>query len=199
VITRASPCDGDVAVGDLVQYYYCPRKVYFLRVLGVTVPPRSKMRLGKSEHEKEYKRVKERTTVYGFDPHEVERVSHNVYVEHECGLYGQIDTVVVLRSGDVVPVEVKYSDQTVIFQNWRKQVVAYALLLRTVFGPRVKYGLIYFPRKKNGLTIAITHDDVAGVLNDVKRLRQLLASERLPRGAREAKCHYCEVAKFCVK
>jgi CRISPR-associated protein Cas4 len=157
------------------------------------------MRLGKSEHEKEHKRVKERVTVYGFDPHEVERVSHNVYAEHECGLYGQIDTVVVLRSGNAVPVEVKYSDQMTIFRNWRKQVTAYALLLQTVFGPRVKYGLIYFPRKKTRCTVAITHDDVMEVLNDVKRLRRLLESEHLPRGAREAKCHYCEVAKLCVK
>jgi CRISPR-associated exonuclease Cas4 len=156
------------------------------------------MRLGTEEHEREHKRAKERRTVYGFAPEDVAHVLHNVYVETECGLYGQIDTLVTLTSGDIVPVEVKYSDRAAVSRQWKKQLVAYALLLRSL-GHHVTCGLIYLPKSKKLVKVEILQEDLNEILSDVKRIRSLLRGERMPRGVREDKCVYCEVRKFCIK
>jgi len=197
-ITKDSGCAGEVSVSDLVQYYYCPRKVYFLRIAGLQVPPRPKMRLGTEEHDREHKRTRERRTIYGFHPHDVERVAHNVYVETDSGLYGQIDTIVTLTNGDAVPVEVKYSDRTAVFRQWKKQIAAYVFLLHSL-GRRAAFGLIYLPKQKQIQQVAVDQEDLDEIYKDVEKVRRLLKEERMPRGVGEEKCAYCEVRKFCVK
>ena len=186
----------DVSVSDLVQYYYCPRKVYFSKVLGLPTVHKRKMEFGKEEHQKEHRRSKERKSVYGFDRKDVEAVYHKLYVEYEeIGLFGQIDTVLELKDGSLVPVEVKYSNFVTVFKNWKKQLVAYALLLEKRFGKEVKKGVLYFPKQRKKLIVYITAEDKKFVMKDIKEIRKLVKSEKMPRG--RDRCGYCEMRKFC--
>jgi CRISPR-associated exonuclease Cas4 len=188
--------ESDVSVSDLVQYAYCPRKVYFSKVLGLGVVSRRKMDFGKKEHEREHRRSKERKMVYGFDRKDVKKVIHSVYVEHEeIGLYGQVDTVLEFEDGSLVPVEVKYSDFATVFKNWRKQLVAYGLLLEEKFGKKVEKGVLYFPKQKERIDVDITIEDKEFLIRDIERIRSLVRSEKMPRGRN--RCGYCEMRKFC--
>jgi CRISPR-associated exonuclease Cas4 len=87
---NASTYVGDVlSVFDLVQYTYCPRKVYFLKVLGVPARIRRKMEYGKAVQEREKRRLRERKDVYGFKREEVEEILHNLAVENlKVGIRG---------------------------------------------------------------------------------------------------------------
>ena len=119
-----------------------------------------------------------------------------MHVEHEkIGLFGQIDTVLELENGSLVPVEVKYSDFAAVFKNWKKQLVAYALLLKRKFGKEVKKGVLYFPKQKKKLIVHITAEDKKFVLRDIEKIRKLIRSEKMPRG--RDRCEYCEMKKFC--
>lgn len=188
--------EADISVWDLAQYLYCPRKVYFYKTLGLPVVSRRKMVYGKEEHEREHRRVKERQFFYGFDKDEVQTVYHDLYLEDEdTGLYGQIDTVVELTNGEMFPVEVKYSDFDQIFENWKKQLLAYALLLEKRFGKTVRRGLFYFPKQRIRRMVEFSAEDRQSVLRDVVKIRQLVASERMPR-ARD-RCGYCEMTRMC--
>lgn len=160
--------------------------------------PRKKMDKGKEEHERERRRVKERQNIYGFEPSEVREVMHDVPVEYkEIGLHGQIDTVVILSSGEVFPVDVKYSDFGAVRRNWKKQLVGYSILLERHFNRRVDCGILYFPSQKRSIRVPISPEDKESLLKDVQRIRGLLKSEAMPRGARKEMCRYCEVAKYC--
>lgn len=71
--------EGDwIQVSDITQFFYCPRKVYFRRTLGIGVEPRAKMELGKEEHE----RAGRRQSVYGIEWECVEKLDHDVMVEN---------------------------------------------------------------------------------------------------------------------
>jgi len=53
---KASGLDGNkqvINVWDILQYYYCPRKVYFLKVLGVPPIYKWEIKEGEEEHKKE--------------------------------------------------------------------------------------------------------------------------------------------------
>jgi len=39
-----------LAVSDITQYFYCPRKVYFMRTPGIKIKAKPKMDMGKEEH-----------------------------------------------------------------------------------------------------------------------------------------------------
>ncbi|MDI6903700.1 MAG: CRISPR-associated protein Cas4 [Methanocellales archaeon] len=186
-------------VFDLSQYYYCPRKVYFLTVMGVPATPRKKMSYGKKEQEKERKRVTERKDVFGIPRDEVEEVLHKVYVEdRKIGLIGQVDTVLKLKNGTILPVDVKYTNFVRVYRNWKKQLTAYALLLSSEFGCDVNEGILYFPKQKEHVRVDISKEDKDFVLMDLEKLRGLMASEHIPRKTDEKKCRYCEVARYCV-
>jgi len=198
---RGSTSDGDsITVSDIAQYFYCPRKVYFLKTLGVPVVARAKMEYGKEVHERERRRMLERKRIYGFDREEVEEVLQGLQIEDpEVGLRGKLDVVLKLRTGEFIPVDTKYTDEVVVQRQYRKQLHAYALLLDYKFKTRVVRGIIYFSKQREVRVIEITEEDKAALRRDIERIKRLIDSEAMPRAVSRDKCKYCEVEKYCVR
>jgi CRISPR-associated exonuclease Cas4 len=195
---RDSGSAGEISVWEVYQYFYCPRKLYFIRKLGIYPPERKKMELGSGQHEREPGRTRRRTTVYGFSIEEVGRVLHDIPLEdRELGLFGRADTVVELKSGELIPVDVKYSDVGFVTRAWKKQMVAYAVLLERVFGKRIDRGTIFLLPSRRVLWVRLTAEEKGELPRDLERMRKVIDSDALPRGANRERCGYCEVAKFC--
>jgi CRISPR-associated exonuclease Cas4 len=197
---RDSTYAGDgLTVTDIVQYYYCPRKVYFLRVMDVPAGVRRKMEYGDKVHELEKRRMLERKGFYGFDKEEVTEVIQDLQVEsRRLGLRGKLDVVLRLRDGELVPVETKYTDFASLQRHYLKQLYAYALLLEEWGGVPVKKGLIYFAQQKKSIAVEIAPEDKESILRDMKIIEQMLLSEEPPRAVSPEKCSYCEVKKYCI-
>ncbi|MDI6718583.1 MAG: CRISPR-associated protein Cas4 [Methanomicrobiales archaeon] len=188
-----------IQVSDITQYFYCPRKVYFLKTLGIRPPEKPKMEQGKAEHEREYRRLKERVSTYGFPDCDIEMVMHRVSIESETlRLHGVVDTVIVLRTGEYLPVEVKYSSYFGIQRNRKKQLVAYALLLEERFGTIVRRGILYLSTDRKMQMVDITLEDKSFLKRDIAMIRDLIRSERMPEVKKDGRCNYCEMSKFCV-
>jgi CRISPR-associated exonuclease Cas4 len=197
---RDSGSAGEVSVWEVYQYFYCPRKLYFIRKLGIYPPERKKMELGSGQHKREPDRTRRRKTVYGFPIEEVGRVLHDIPLEDkELGLFGRADTVVELRSGELVPVDVKYSDVGFVTRAWKKQMVAYAVLLERALGRRIDRGVIFLLPSRRVLRIGLTAEEKRELPKDLERMRKVVYSDSLPPKASRERCGYCEVAKFCGK
>ncbi|MEM3420702.1 MAG: CRISPR-associated protein Cas4 [Candidatus Hadarchaeum sp.] len=195
---RDSGRDGDISAWEVFQYFYCQRKLYFIRKLSIYPPERKKMVAGSEDHFLEQKRVKRRKTIYGFPGEEVEGILKDIVMESErLGLYGRADTVVKLKNGEMVPVETKHSSLKTVTLPWRKQLVAYALLLDEKFGTQVKRGLIYLLPARLIIEVGITGDDKLALIRDLDRMRKLIDSDTVPQKVNIDKCGYCEVMKFC--
>lgn len=189
---------GEISVWEVYQYFYCPRKLYFIRKLGLYPPEKRKMRLSEEHHRKEPERIKRRHALYGFSEKEVEEVLHDLLLEDpELGLYGKADTVVRLKSGEVVPVDVKYSGLPYVSRAWRKQMVAYTVLLERILGVRIRRCMIYLLPLRRIFWINILPEDREALRKDLKKMRKIITSDQIPRPASPEHCGYCEVAKFC--
>jgi len=129
-----------LTVSDLVQYHYCPRKVYFLKVMGVPTVQRK----------------------------------------------------------TIIPIEIKYSDFVAAYRGRKKQLTAYAMLLESKYGKKVRKGILYFPEQNEQIEVEISEEDKKYVLRDLEKIRAMIKSERMPGKVEESKCKYCEVAKYCV-
>ncbi|MCQ5375309.1 MAG: CRISPR-associated protein Cas4 [Methanomassiliicoccales archaeon] len=188
-----------IQVSDITQYFYCPRKIYFLRVLGVSVPSKPKMEMAKEEHEKEHQRVVERKEIYGFPREEVKEVLHSVAIEaSEYHLYGVIDTVLILTSGEIIPVDIKYSRFEEKKRNWTKQLVAYSLLLESKMKVKVTRAALFFPESKKRIIIEISSEDKKALLKDIDTIMSIIINEVLPNVSKDKKCSYCEMNRFCT-
>ncbi|MGF3499557.1 MAG: CRISPR-associated protein Cas4 [Candidatus Methanosuratincola sp.] len=193
------PVQPMVSVSDVVQYFYCPRKVYYLKVLGVPFKVRRKMEVGREEDERAEDRLYGRKTVYGLDRAEVDEVLHNLYIEDsDLGLAGQVDTVLRLRGGEQIPVDSKYTEEVAVHRHYRKQLVAYSVLLERRFGTVVSRGILYFTKQREPVEVGISAEDKAALLKDLEAIRRVLEGESIPRKVSERKCGYCEVARYCV-
>ncbi|MEN3058955.1 MAG: CRISPR-associated protein Cas4 [Candidatus Methanosuratincola petrocarbonis] len=188
-----------VMVADIAQYFYCPRKIYYLKVLGVPFRVRRKMELGNEEDEKEEVRLEERIAIYDFDRSSVKEIIHDLYLEDaKLGLAGQVDVVIRLDTGEYIPVDSKYTDQVEVQRNYRKQLVAYALLIEGAFHTKVRRGIIYFTKQKKPVVVPLLEEDKSSLQKDLESIRRILTGESIPRKVSESKCGYCEVARFCV-
>jgi len=116
----------------------------------------------------------------------------------KLNVYGIIDTTVILKTGEIVPVDVKYSNATSVRINWRKQLIAYSLLLESHFNTTIKRGIIYLPQQRKQLQIDVTKDLKEVVKLDIKKIEGLIESEKMPNVVKGNQCNYCEMKKFCV-
>ncbi|MBM5805556.1 MAG: CRISPR-associated protein Cas4 [Candidatus Verstraetearchaeota archaeon] len=199
---RHSTCAGEdvtVTVFDIAQYFYCPRKVYYLRVLGAPTKPRKKMEVGREEQSREEERLTERKTIYGFEREKVKEVVYRPYLEApDIGLAGQLDVLLKMEDGELIPVDSKYTEGIGVPRQYRKQIVAYVVLLDHAFGIKTKRGIIYFPQQKEAVEVTVTEEDKHSMSRDIQRIRQILLKEVIPRKVADEKCGYCEVRRYCV-
>nr|MDO8134015.1 CRISPR-associated protein Cas4 [Candidatus Njordarchaeum guaymaensis] len=197
---KGSTSDGDsITVFDIVQYYYCPRKVYFLRVLGVPVVVRRKMEYGREVHDRERRRMTERNRIYGFRKDLVEEVLQRLRIEApEIGLNGQVDVALKLKTGEFLPVDTKYTDEVEVQRQYRKQLHAYALLLDHRFNTNVTRGIVYFAKQHRLRLVKISGEDKKSLLREINIIRETMSSEVIPQKVSHEKCGYCEVKKYCV-
>jgi len=194
-----STLDGDyLNASDLTQYYYCKRKVYFLKVAGVQAITRRKMILGKEEQARESKRFLERKDLFCIPREDVlEVVPRKFLSSQRLRLKGTIDVLLLLRDGSVAPVEIKYTDDAEVNLSRKKQLFAYMLLCEQALGQECSFGILYFPAQNRSVRLTATEGDKAAVIRDLEQIREMFKTESLPRRAPEWKCNYCEVKRYC--
>jgi CRISPR-associated exonuclease Cas4 len=198
---KASGYDGKIIINvyEIVQYYYCPRKIYFLRTLGIPMLRMRKMIKGQEEHQKEIKRIKERETIFNYSRDEVKAIYYKLSLEdNDLGLTGQIDAVIELKNNKILPVEIKYSEYMDAFRSRKKQLIAYAILLEKKFNRIIDEGILYFPDQNKQITLPISYEEKKHLIKDIEKIRSLILSERLPLKSNTERCKYCEVAKYCA-
>ena len=197
---RASGSAGEFSVWELFTFIYCPREFYLYRKLGIRPPPMRKMVLSKEEHEREEGRAGRREKVYGIPASDVAEILHDIVVEDpELGLHGRVDTVLRLRSGELLPVEVKYSDLDLPPRAWRKQMVAYAALLERRLGVRIERGIFYVLPRKRVIWVRIQPEEKRELRRDVERMRRVAESDSIPAAVDASRCRYCEMMKYCKR
>ncbi|MGQ9468988.1 MAG: CRISPR-associated protein Cas4 [Nitrososphaerales archaeon] len=198
---KASGYDGKIVIDvwEIVQYYYCPRKIYFLRTLSIPVLKKRKMIKGQEEHLKEIKRIKERKTIFNYSQEDVKAIYYKLSLEdNDLGLAGQIDAVIELKNNKILPVEIKYSEYMDAFRGRKKQLTAYAILLEKKFNRIVDEGILYFPNQNKQITLPISFEDKKHLIEDLEKIRRLILNESLPVKSNSERCNYCEVAKYCM-
>ncbi len=188
--TEASGRGGDmIEVSDIVQYLYCPRKLYFIKVMGLRIT-RPKMNAGKEVHENVARSIARRK-MEG-------EILENVYLESQrYGMKGCVDAI-IKRGEEYIPMDIKFSRFKSLFYQWKMQLVAYAVLVEENFGCSVKKAYIYLAEGKDWIEVEITPEDKEALTKIIQKVREIIREEKYPKTRKSKKCNYCEAARFCV-
>jgi len=171
---------------ELRQYMYCPRVIYYRRVLHLKPPPTVKMEHGAKLHSRKPKAGRGEKYL-------------SLHLEsRRLGLAAKLD-VMEYESGKIAPVEVKTGRQPRHKVNGHiLQAVAQAMLLEEAFQRPVEEAFILYKATGRRAKIKVTPELKRKVLETLAEMRKMLGEELIPEPpAERARCRDCEYRKLC--
>ncbi|MEM1553230.1 MAG: CRISPR-associated protein Cas4 [Candidatus Bathyarchaeia archaeon] len=181
------------------QYYFCPRIIYFLGVLGYNERLTESISEGKDFHSSEEHRAKRRKSVAGERKEPAKSVWSKLAVASEkLGLYGVIDEVYETENGLVV-IENKYMKASKKpFPGHIYQAAAYAMLAEEKIHKVARKIVIKYLRDNKTFEIPLTENLRKHVIWIISRIKSIIEKEKLPRG-NPKRCRNCGFTKICGK
>ncbi len=188
----------NLTVSDLRQYEYCPRKVYFTHCLGFSRGKHItyKMQEGTLEHLR-VRDLEERRTLKSYGLVEGERLFEVKFYSDKLKLTGLLD-MVLLSSGEAIPVEYKNSLAGRVGEDHKLQLCAYALLIEERWQVPVKRAFVHFIQLKRSVRVKLDTALRAKTLQRLEDIGKMVTGETMPDATPvRARCTDCEMRNFC--
>jgi CRISPR-associated exonuclease Cas4 len=191
-----------ITVSDVVEYMYCPRFVYFERVLGIPQheEKREKVIIGRNIHE-----LKENINK-GYIRKSINAKSKYIGVYLSSKKYrivGIVDEVVELEDGSYSPLDYKFAEyKDRVFKTHKYQSVLYGLLIKDNFDVEVKRGYVVYVRSGNMVKeIKFNKKDFDDAIAFVNLIFDIIENEEFPDGIKvnKRKCLDCCYKNICCK
>jgi CRISPR-associated exonuclease Cas4 len=184
-----------VSVGDLKQYVYCPRIVYFTRVVPLRPPSTYLMERGRRLQE-EFERLEPRRALGRYGLAEAERHFEVRLRDENLCLTGVAD-LVLEAAGEVAVVEFKATARE-LAENQKVQLGAYALLAEKQFRKPCPRGFVLLADRQELEEVEISPDLRSATLAAIEGVNRLFTEVVLPPPTPvRARCTLCEFRNFC--
>ena len=179
-----------VTAGEIRQYAYCPRKIYYYRVMGLKRVASTKMQYGRGVHKELSRRRNAGTT---------ENRYHDVFVyDDDLGIIGYIDEIrwfgdepklVEYKTGDAPEVGTRYPDLL--------QLAALCMMAEEVYGIQIERAIVHYLKTNEKREIHIGIRERLKVLEIVEKIRKMLETEEFPEVQKGPQCRDCEFLRRC--
>ena len=181
------------------EYYYCPRVIYFERVLGIRITTEHLER-GRELHNIIWAK-KKKHFVRG-DTEEIYQSGVELF-DKELGLIGKIDFIKIIKyRGKIIeamPIEIKLGSKKILERHHKMQLVAYALLIRRVLGYPVRKVAVYYPDTKTYIEEEIREEEIEEAIKAIDKIREIIRKGEIPEPTEiEEKCQACQYFNFCM-
>ncbi|MDM7934639.1 MAG: CRISPR-associated protein Cas4 [Methanothrix sp.] len=190
-----------ITVGDVKQYLYCPKIIYFDHVLHVPKPQDIKLEAGRERHQEIAGKERRRKGAVLYDP-ELDQATKLFRVELESkrlGLRGVLDCLIRTES-ELIPVDYKLGSSSAgqAHLNHKYQLAAYALLVEECFSTTVRRGYVHYSRDRVNARIDMTDEIRMRTARTIEDVSRIVAEEIEPAGTRSsARCADCEYRRYC--
>jgi CRISPR-associated exonuclease Cas4 len=173
-----------VSVTDIKHYIYCPRLIYFDKVLHATPISGSQQEDSKELHEDYVKKELRRKDAVYYSPEFVgaEKLLFTPFSSGVLELQGNVDCIIRTAREEYIPVEYKNmsSDKGKVCMDHKYQLVGYALLIEENFETVVKRGFVNYIPETLILQIEITPTMKSYVKRVLGHIKRIIKDEELP-------------------
>ncbi|MEM2126666.1 MAG: CRISPR-associated protein Cas4 [Candidatus Bathyarchaeia archaeon] len=174
-----------VSVTDIKHYVYCPRIVYFERVIHFTPQLVSQQEEGGEIHE-EYvrKEVRRKDAIYySAEFKGAEKLLFIHLTSKSLGLHGIVDCIIRTTKGEYIPIDYKntFSDKGRIWVDHKYQLTAYALLIEENLNTTVKRGYINYLTENLIISLEITSNMKNYTKHIIEKIKNIIREENLPK------------------
>ncbi len=191
-------------VGDIKQFFYCPRIVYFNYLMPGFRPITYKMEEGKLR-QKEEEKLERRRTVARFDlgPKEETRTTKlfNLRLASQTLCFtGMLDMALILDN-EIIPVDFKdgsFSRAHSVALHHKYQLIGYGLLLEENYRKYSTRGFIH--SLEDGRTRSVPFSEGAKMFLKwkIRKIRLMILEEKFPdETPYKGRCRECEFRPVC--
>lgn len=193
-----------VSVTDVKHYIYCPRIIYFERVLHAKPTFGSQQKEGQEKHgvyvQKEMRRKD--AIYYSSEFVGAEKLMFISLSSRKLRLTGQLDCIIKTVKDEYIPVEYKNmsSRKGKVWMDHKYQLVAYALLVEENYGTIVKRGFINYVPEQLILKVMIMPTMKTHVKRVIGHIKRIIKEETLPpiRVAKQKCTGGCGYKQICT-
>lgn len=188
-----------ITPSEIIQYLYCPRFIYFEKVLGIS-----------QYEEKSYKAMK------GRHIHENKSKMNREYLRKKLGvtdkyqeqyltnskLRGKVDEVLLLDDGSAAPLDYKFAQyKDKVYNTYKTQLACYAWLIEDNFNRPVNRGFLVYTRSKSKvITVELEESFKKDVKQKAEAIIHIIENNRFPRATRYKKrCIECTYRNICIQ
>jgi CRISPR-associated exonuclease Cas4 len=185
-----------IPVTDLKQWAYCPRVVYYHRVMPAVARPTYKMKEGLAAQELiESLEMRRKLREYGFDS-ATRRFGLRLESE-DLGLSAKLDLLLEAPE-EVAVVDFKLTSGDP-GQNHRLQLAGYSLLAEVAFGLPARRAFLHRIPDTHIFPVAITDELRSAVTRAVVDIRRTSESQLCPEPTEvRNRCAECEFVNYCA-
>jgi len=173
-----------VSVTDVKHYVYCPRIVYFERVLHARPVFGSQQEEGRERHEEYVRKELRRKDAIYYSPDFLgaEKFLFVSLSSSGLGLTGQLDCIIKTARGEFVPVDYKgmVSNRGRLWMDHKYQLVAYGLLVEDNYDTVVRRGFVNYVPEGLVLEVEITPTMKSHVRRVIGHVKRIIRDEELP-------------------
>lgn len=199
-----------LTVGDIKQYFYCSRIVYFRYLMPNFHPITYKMQEGKlRQHEEQ--RLEHRRTLYRFGikgpmqkgegENIIQRLFNLRITSQRLGLVGVMDMAIITPE-EVIPIDFKdgaFSVGEVVALHHKYQLLAYGLLLEEAYVKRCRRGFVCSLEDGKTKSVSFTEGARVFLKSKIKRIREMILKEVFPPMTPYWwRCRECEFQPICI-
>jgi len=199
-----------LTAGDIKQFFYCPRIVYFRYLMPSFRPTTYKMEEGKIRQAEEVILEKRRTLVRfnikGYKKGKAaekpmaERLFNLKLVSLRLGISGIVD-MAIITNDEVIPVDFKdgaFSAGEVIPLHHKYQLLIYGILLEESYRKSAKRGFIHSPEDGTTKHVYFTDGARMYLTGKIRMIREMLNCEIMPdETPYKGRCKECEYRPVC--
>ncbi len=199
-----------LTAGDIKQYLYCPRIIFYRYLMPSFRFTTYKMKEGNLRQREEIILEKRRTLVrFGItgwgrkralSEDDIQRYFSLKLSSDRLGLSGIVDMAIVTPA-EVIPIDFKdgaFSLGKTIALHHKYQLLAYGLLLEETFKKRAERGFVHSLEDGSTKEVLFTEGARTFLLGKMRKMRGMIHTEAMPEGTPYwGRCRECEYRLFC--
>lgn len=173
-----------ISVTDIKHYVYCPRIVYFEKVLHAKPVLGSQQEESREEHMEYVKKELRRKDAIHYSPEfiDAEKLLFTSLSSDRLKLRGIIDCIIKTAEGEYLPVDYKNmeSNKGKIWMDHKYQLTAYALLVEESYETVVRRGFITYMPEELTIALKIPPTIKIHVRRILSHINEIITREELP-------------------
>ena len=185
----------------VLEYLYCKRFIYFMKVLNIPQNEETRYKVVKGREIHKYKELTNKDYLRKKIQVKQKLKEQDLYSDN-YRIHGKVDEILLFEDNTMGALDYKFAEfKDKTFIGYKVQLIMYSLMIEDNFKRDVNRGYIVYTRSKNHIEeIKIENKDKIKIASIIKDILAIIEKGFFPKGTKaKTKCLDCCYRNICIK